>query len=406
MSKFSILKTACAMSLAAACVLGLAGCSDNDEGGVALTGGVAATVNGVEIAEDDVTLFVESVRTSYGVTDEESWAHWMLDYGYTPESVREEIINGLVEQEMIRQSAAEMGITADAEEIDGYVETMKSYYETEEEWEAALVSAGMTEDEYRKSLELSILSEGIMETFADETASDEDMLLYAQMFASSYDGAKRSSHILVSDEETAQEVLDKIMSGELEFADAAAEYSNDSSAANGGDVGWDALSSFVTEYQTALDALDEGEVSGLVTSTYGVHIIKCTEIFTAPEEVTSPDQLPAEFVDYLKEMLDSSAQSEAYAIWLDEQIEAADIVINEMPEGLSYYIDLAAHEAAHEAEALGVDGDDVVIEEAEDAISAEDEEIPAGVEVAIEEASDAVKIEGDEAPAEGEEVAE
>ena len=93
-------------------------------------------------------------------------------------------------------------------------------------------------------------------------------------------------------------MLDKINAGELDFATAAESYSKDTaSAAEGGNVGWDRLSNLVTEYTTALADLNKGDVSGLVTSTYGIHIIQCTDVFEAPEELTSLDQLPTEFQD-------------------------------------------------------------------------------------------------------------
>lgn len=67
-------------------------------------------------------------------------------------------------------------------------------------------------------------------------------------------------------------MLDKINAGELDFATAAESYSKDTaSAAEGGNVGWDRLSNLVTEYTTALADLNKGDVSGLVTSTYGIH---------------------------------------------------------------------------------------------------------------------------------------
>lgn len=345
MKKLSIAKTACAAGLAFACAMGLAACS---AGGANLTGGTAATVNGESIAEDDVTLTVESVRAQLGVTDEASWANWMISNDYTSEKVREEVLDGLIEQELLRQGAADLGVTVEASEVDEYVNSIKSSFENEAAWAEALEQAGMTEDEYRDAIELALLSQGVEESFAaDGEPAAEDMLSYAQMYASYYDGAKRSSHILFAstDEAAAKEVLGKINNGEISFEDAAAQYSLDSSSANGGDVGWDALTTFVTEYQTALDGLSAGQVSGLVVSTYGIHIIKCTEEFAAPAEVTSVDQLPEAFVESIRTMLQSSMASEAYANWLSGLRDSAEIVINEIPTDVPYYVDLSAYQA-------------------------------------------------------------
>jgi len=345
MKKISIAKTACAALLAFACVMGLAACSAD---GAKLTGGTAATVNGEKIAEDDVTLTVESVRAQLGVTDEASWAAWMIENDYTSEKVREEVLDGLIEQEILRQGAKELGVTVEAAEVDEYVNSIKSSFESEASWNEALEQAGMTEDEYRETIELALLSQGVEESFATtEEPAAEDMLSYAQMYATYYDDAKRSSHILFAstDEATAKEVLAKINNGEISFEDAAAQYSLDSSSTNGGDVGWDALTTFVTEYQTALDGLSAGQVSDLVVSTYGIHIIKCTEVFDAPAEVTSIDQLPEAFVSSIRTMLQSSMASEAYANWLSSLKDSADIVINEIPTNVPYYIDLSAYQA-------------------------------------------------------------
>ena len=156
-----------------------------------------------------------------GVTDEDSWGNWLAQNGYTPESVREEVINSYVQRELIRTGADERGITVDSAEVDGYVDQMKQNYDTDEKWQEALTQAGMTEDEYRSEIELQLKNRGLIESFAsDEDPSEEDMLQYAQMYATTYDGAKRSSHILFDsgDEATAQEVLDKLNAGELDFA--------------------------------------------------------------------------------------------------------------------------------------------------------------------------------------------
>ena len=216
----------------------------------------------------------------------------------------------------------------------------------------------MTEDEYRSEIELQLKAKELYNTFtSDEQPSDEDMLQYAQMYASAYDGAKRSSHILFNsdDEATAQEVLDKINSGELDFAEAAKQYSQDKgSAENGGDVGWDKTNSFVQEYTDALNGLEKDQVSGLVTSTYGIHIIKCTDVFNAPKEtaddgtetvkVTSIDQIPTEWQESIKESLQSRGQTTNYQNWLSEKKDSSDLQINDMPSGLPYDVDMSKYQ--------------------------------------------------------------
>lgn len=350
-TKFAL--AACAAALSLTCFGALFGCSS--QGGsssVALTGGVAATVNGVEISEDDVTMTIEQGRVNLGATDDETWANWLNDQGYTVESLREEIIESMVTQELIRQGAEERGITVDPAQVDEYVNEMKAYYDDSDQWNTALETIGMTEEEYRDSISDSLLIQSFQSDFTvEDDPTEEDMLEYAQMYASYYDGAKKSSHVLFNAEDTAlaQEVLDKLNSGELDIATAAEQYSQDTgSAAQGGDVGWDKLTSFVTEYQTALDGLEKGQISDLVTSTYGIHIIECTDVFTAPEEVTSTSQLPEEFVEQIKELVKNNMSQQAYNDWLTEARENADVVINAMPEGLPYYVDITLYVTANE----------------------------------------------------------
>ncbi len=356
MRKLSFMKTACVAALALSCVWAVAGCSSGEPAKSARTGGVAATVNGTEIAEDDVTDAVEEARARLSLTDEDAWGQWMADNNYTPESVREEFIDTLVSQEIIRQAAAERDITVDSEEIQTYVSTMRDHYDSDQAWEEALAAVGLTEDEYCKNIEFSLLSSRLSDEVAADAEPDQaTMLSYAQMMASSYNGAKRSSHILfdADDEATAQDVLNRINSGQLDFAEAAKQYSKDTgSATNGGDVGWDCLANFVTEYTDGLTPLAPGQVSGLVPSSFGIHIIKCTDQFVAPEEVTSTDQLPTEFVDTIRNMVASTSQSSAYTSWVEEQKTNAEIVINDMPEGLPYWVDMSNFESSTTAQAV------------------------------------------------------
>ena len=362
MIKAKFFKVTAVFAVAMACMFGLAACQ-----GGSTSGATAATVNGTAISEDEVTNTIQSVRTQSGLEAEEAWGQFLAANSMTPESIREQIIDSLVNQELVKQGAADLGIKVESSEIDTYVESMKANFESDEAWEKALSSAGFTDESYRASIEQSLMQQAVGSYFEEKAeVTDEDVVESAKTYASYYDGAKRSSHILfkvddVTDEaamtaarEKAQSVLDEINGG-LDFAEAAKQYSDDSSAENGGDVGWDRVNTFVTAYQTALDGLEKDQVSGLVETEYGIHIIKCTDVYTAPEEITSIDQMPEEFRETIKSMAASIKANSDYNTWVEELRSAANIVINDMPSDVPYNIDVTKYATASSDEATSTD---------------------------------------------------
>jgi len=357
MDKSRFFKFVVTMVVVAACAFGLAACQGKSSGG-----GTAATVNGTAISEDEVTNTIQTVRAQSGLETEDAWGQFLASNDMTPESVRKQILDSLIDQELVKQGAAELNVKVESSEVDTYVESMKANFDTDEAWNTALSEAGFTEESYRESIESSLLSQAVGTHFQDEaTPSDADVLESAKTYATYYNGAKRSSHILfkvdnTSDEaamnaarEKAQSVLDQINGG-MDFAEAAKQYSEDSSAANGGDVGWDATNSFVTAYQDALSGLSAGQVSDLVETEYGIHIIKCTEEYTAPAEVTSLDQLPEEFRETIRSMAASVKANNDYTAWLDGLREKADIVINDMPSNVPYNVDMSKYASSTSSE--------------------------------------------------------
>ncbi len=384
-------KSVCAVGVAALCLGGLAACSSSEDG---YTGGVAATVNGTEIKEDDITQAIENERDQYiyyyslmgmdfSDTDDENqlWAEYLDARDMTPEELREECIDEYIDNEILSQYAGERGVEVSDEEVDEYVTSMRDNYASEEDWKDALDELGITEDDYKESIDHQLLYKAVLETFSDEDeeegddettddeatdesddeATDEEMLAYAQANAKAdYDGAKRSSHVLFDsdDKDQAKEVLDQIKSGDLTVAEAAEQYSTDTgSATDGGDVGWDVLTTFVTEYQDALDELDKGQVSDLVESEYGYHIIECTDVFNVPDDITSISDWPSAIVDDIRDKVtgeddseSDEAQTEAYDAWIEECRDEADIEINDMPEDVPYNVDVSEYISDDEGE--------------------------------------------------------
>jgi peptidyl-prolyl cis-trans isomerase D len=81
-------------------------------------------------------------------------------------------------------------------------------------------------------------------------------------------------------DKTAQNVLDQIRKG-ANFNELAKKYSEDSSASNGGNLGWIVRGQTVKNFEDTAFSMKPGEVSGLVKTEYGIHIIKVLEKQTA-----------------------------------------------------------------------------------------------------------------------------
>ena len=86
----------------------------------------------------------------------------------------------------------------------------------------------------------------------------------------------RCAHILVEKEALAKEILEKIKEGGS-FAKLAEQYSIDGSRRRGGDLGFFGKGMMVREFENAAFALNKGEVSGVVKTEFGYHIIKRLE---------------------------------------------------------------------------------------------------------------------------------
>lgn len=154
------------------------------------------------------------------------------------------------------------------------------------------------------------------------TVSDAD----AKTF---YDGNKdkfkesekiKISHILVDTEPEAKDILAKLKGG-ADFATLAKEKSKCPSKDKGGDLGFVAKGQTVPEFEKAAFALKPGQLSDVVKSQFGYHIIKVTEI--QPEKELSFDEVK----DQLKQMLLSQKQKERFDSLLKELKDRNKVVI-------------------------------------------------------------------------------
>jgi foldase protein PrsA len=158
-------------------------------------------------------------------------------------------------------------------------------------------SAGMTEADYREMVRTQLLTEQMQE-FVGAHAPTSELQIQAR-------------HILVETEEEANAVLERLEQGE-DFATVAMEVSTDTgSAEEGGELGWFPKGVMDPAFEDAAFSLDVGELSGVVESSYGFHIILV-------EERDEDRELDADML--------AQRKSEAFQVWLQGLEAEADIV--------------------------------------------------------------------------------
>ena len=106
-------------------------------------------------------------------------------------------------------------------------------------------------------------------------------------------------------ERKARDVLNQVKGG-ADFAELAKKYSDDTTASNGGELGWVVRGQTVKEFEDTAFAMKPGEVSGLVKTVYGIHIIKLEDKQTA--HLQSFDEVKGTIVADLEKQRIADAQ--------------------------------------------------------------------------------------------------
>jgi peptidyl-prolyl cis-trans isomerase C len=241
---------------------------------------VLARVNGEPVTKTDFERFIKNLEASRGSI---------------PQERRDEVFRAALDQlityNVMKQEATGRKLAIDDAEIEKRVQQIQGNM-TSEQFSKSLSDRNTSVAQLRTDARVDMMIDKMMEgELATITAATEPE---AKAF---YDGnadkfqqgeLARASHILVmaneqADEETKkkarakiEDILKRVRAGE-DFAKLASENSDDGSKAQGGDLGFFKRGQMVGPFDQAAFALEPGEVSDIVTTQFGYHIIKLIE---------------------------------------------------------------------------------------------------------------------------------
>jgi peptidyl-prolyl cis-trans isomerase C len=126
-----------------------------------------------------------------------------------------------------------------------------------------------------------LLSQAMIENFVRSNPLSEQTVKaeYDKAQSKAGDTEYRASHILVNTEQEAKNIISKLsLNKKLKFEDLAKKESKDTSASNGGDLGWTLPANLVPEFANTMVKLKKGEMTKTPVKTeFGWHVIRMNE---------------------------------------------------------------------------------------------------------------------------------
>jgi len=268
--------TICTLTLAA--LVALAGCSNPAKSYV-------ATVNGEGIARAAFDQLVDKNILKFEKMGNRIDETQRADF-------KQRLLDNLVIEKVVLQQAKTLGVVVAEKTVDGRIADIKARYSGEDEFRKILESQMVSESELRDMMRNQLIMEAL---FAKEVrvpqVTEADIAAYYEQNQARFNIPEqvRASHVLLKYEGAAgtpEEVQQKsrlaqirkdILGRKISFADAAKRYSDCPSKEQGGDLDYFSRGRMVPEFEKTAFATAVGQVSDIVKTRFGFHILTVTD---------------------------------------------------------------------------------------------------------------------------------
>jgi|GEM_PF-2052622 len=326
----------------------------------------AATVDGIDIKEEDVTAQIEALREQSCGGDEESWARYLIQSDMTPEQLREYVIGLKVESILIEEHAPELGINVANEDVQKLYDESRASF-SDDEWKAYLGRTGLTDEAYRASLREYLAQEAVHEHFQDAAEySEADVEEAARYYLSAYGGTKRVEEAVVpigdptdpdsiaTAEELAREIHKMATDGGMSLEEAAKAADPDGAAGViyvGPD--WGIIEARGDEFAARFSNVGVGQVAEPSTGIASVEVFKVIGELPQAGQDRGLGDLPADIREQVRQITRSNAAGTSFQAWYKEIWDKSAVRVNPAPSPLPYDVDLEKYREKVEAELAG-----------------------------------------------------
>ena len=247
---------------------------------------VVATVNGTAISRQDFDREMMAAEQYFA-----AMGHQNIE-GEKRKEVREAVLNKLINGTLLYQASRKSGVKVDPAEVDTEFAGFKSRFPSDKKYQEALAELKLSETGVKKKIaEGKAIQQFIEQEFVNKVTVPEKAIKdYYDNNPKAFQTPEqvRASHILVAVKPDADEATKKAARKKLEkirkqiqaggdFAELAKKSSDCPSSSQGGDLGYFGRGQMVKPFETKAFSMMPGDVSDIVETQFGYHIIKLTD---------------------------------------------------------------------------------------------------------------------------------
>jgi peptidyl-prolyl cis-trans isomerase C len=287
---------------------------------VPLPAGVEARVNGTDIKSDEINQLTKAMVARAPKQGPAPLSPEIV------EQIRDNAIEQLINAELLYQAGLKLDIPDLDKKLEEEFATETKRFQSKDAMDQALKSANMDEAGLRLLLKKRYVVNNLLEkqVVSTITVTDEEISIFYERNKDKFKRPEsvRASHILIDTKPTdtpevkqkakekAQGLLKQLKEGK-DFAELAQTESACPSKAQGGDLNFFGKGQMVPEFENAAFALKPGEMSDVVETQFGYHIIKVTE--KKPEETVPLEEVKDRIKQYLTEEKSQKAVMDSVA---------------------------------------------------------------------------------------------
>ncbi|MCR5752265.1 MAG: peptidylprolyl isomerase [Kiritimatiellae bacterium] len=282
-----------------------------------------AVVNGVEVGEEAVRFELDRLLrfyTSHGMTAQEAQKNLP--------KLQEKALEQAIGARLLLERAMQLDVPVAPADIDAEVSKIVTQLGGPENYRKALAAQGLDEERFRRELEKGAKVNKLVEQACSSVAepSEADVEAFYEAHRDEYVEPEQvlCQHILVKGQgadslEKIKAIRDRIVSGGSDFSEEARKHSDCPSGGQGGSLGWFGRGMMVPEFDKCAFEMKKGEVSDVVTTQFGYHIIY------KADQKGGEKQTFVDVRDQIRDLLRHEARGRAMDAFVNELRQSAKI---------------------------------------------------------------------------------